>query len=76
MAMGEPHEGEGQDEAEGPHLTVSGLGAGVVRRLVVGLITIRCFRMSALKREMVSSGRRIVSSLGPDETISGKSSMI
>jgi hypothetical protein len=40
------------------------------------LITIRCFQMSAPKQQMVSSGTRIVSSSGRDETISGKSSMI
>jgi len=57
-------------------LTVSGFSAGVARRFVVGLITIRCFQMSAPKQEMVSSGMRIVSSPGRDETILEESSMI
>src|ERR1700733_7015593 len=51
--------GEGEDEAEGPHLTVSGLPVGSIGRLVGALITIRGFRRSASKRIMVSSGRRI-----------------
>ena len=31
---GGEHEGKGQDETEGPHLTVSGLGAGIARRFL------------------------------------------
>ena len=43
------HEGEGKDEAEGPHLAVSRLGLPARAVLVGKLIPIRCFRMSAPK---------------------------
>jgi hypothetical protein len=44
-------EGEGEDEADGAHLTVSGCVAGSARRLVGHLITVGCFRTSAPKTE-------------------------
>jgi hypothetical protein len=47
--------------------------AGAVRRFVAALITIRRFRLSSSKQEMVSWRDRIVSSLWLDETIAGKS---
>jgi hypothetical protein len=55
-------EGEGEDKTDGPHLTVSGFGAGGPRRFVGNLITTGCFRISAPKRKMVSSPPAIVSS--------------
>jgi hypothetical protein len=44
-------EGGGEDEADGPHLTVSGSGAGGPRRFVGEVITNGCFRISAPKAE-------------------------
>jgi hypothetical protein len=64
--------GEGEDEAEGPHLTVSGCRAGIARRLVVPLITSGCFRTSAPKVENGFVARRFVSSAALDETIAEK----
>jgi hypothetical protein len=44
------HKDEGEDEAYGPHLTVSGCQVlGAVRRLLAALITITCFLSSASK---------------------------
>jgi hypothetical protein len=45
------HEGEGKDETEGSHLTVSSIRRRRFRRFVVGLITIGRFRSSAPKAE-------------------------
>src|SRR5665647_227249 len=67
------HEGGCKDEAEGPHLTVSGCPPPALSAVLVGpLITMRRFRSSAPKRKMVSSPGRIVSSPPVDETISPK----
>jgi hypothetical protein len=66
-------EGEGEDEAGGPHLTCLRLSvAGSACRLVGNLITVGCFRTSAPKRKMVSSRVGIVSSALSDETRAGK----
>jgi hypothetical protein len=56
-------------------LTVSTLPA-LSATLVVSLITIGCFRMSAPKREMVSSHRRFVSSAKAGRNNLTKSAMI
>src|SRR6266481_8105853 len=46
------HKGQGEDEAYGPHLTVSGCQvSSAVRRFVAALITISCFLSSAPKAE-------------------------
>jgi hypothetical protein len=51
-------EGEGEDEAGGPHLTCLRLSvAGSACRLVGNLITVGCFRTSAPKTENGFVGR-------------------
>ena len=56
-------EGEGKDEADGPHLMVSGFGLPALPAVFVGgLITNGCFRISAPKAENGFVARRIVSS--------------
>src|SRR5436190_888739 len=53
-------EGEGENEADGPHLTVSGFGARRPRRFVGKVITNGCFRLSAPKAENGFIPARIV----------------
>jgi hypothetical protein len=66
------NEGEGEDEADGPHVTVSGFGARRPRRFVGKVITNGCFRLSAPKAENGFIPARIVSSTRSDETLAGK----
>jgi hypothetical protein len=69
-------EREGKEEAQISHLTVSGCGFRRCPPFVAAVITIRCFRMSARKREMVSSDRRIVSWAATGRNTIAKTSII
>jgi hypothetical protein len=64
-------EGEGEDEAGGPHLTCLRLSvAGSACRLVGNLITVGCFRTSAPKTEngFVARGNCFVGPFGRNKS--------
>jgi len=72
---GAQHEGEGQDEAEGPHLTVSGFSCRRCPPFGVGLITSAVSGSLRRSRKWFHRAENCFVA-GRDEAISGKRSMI